>query len=121
MGMITFTRGDDHTFAIAVTNPDGTATDITGATLRWTAKTNLGDTDAQAVMVKTSLTPPGSGITIDTPTSGLASLIFVPSDTLAFLKETQLFYDLQITSGGKTETIDSGWVVVTMDVSITAP
>lgn len=119
--MITFTRGDDHTFAIAVTNPDGSPTDITGAVLRWTAKKDLHDQDAQAVMTKTSLTPPGSGITIDTPTQGLASLIFIPTDTSAFTDETQLWYDLQIESGGKIETIDKGWVTVTLDVSITAP
>lgn len=117
MGMINFTRGDDHTFAIVVTNPDGTPTNITGAALRWTAKTNITDTDAQAVLVKTV----GSGVTIDTPLSGLASLIFVPADTLGFISEQQLWYDLQLTLGGKTETIDKGWCIVTRDVSITAP
>ena len=57
-------RATDKTWVLNVTDSDGTAIDITGATIFFTVKINKTDTEAEAIISKdiTSHTTPATGI-----------------------------------------------------------
>lgn len=59
-------RGTDVTLTIPVADADGAPVDLTGASLRFTAKYSRADADADAVLVKETATEHGPGV-IDVP------------------------------------------------------
>lgn len=118
-------RGDSKTLnRQAMVN--GVAVDITGGTLRMTAKRRYADQDSDAVFTKTI----GNGITITNPAQGLFTVAIVPADTrtVSGLDENNdsevpilLVYDLQLKDvNGSIYTGQRGQLTVLPDVSVTA-
>jgi hypothetical protein len=111
-------RGDDASFSVAAYQADGvTALDLTGATIRFTAKDRPTDDDVDAVI---AISTP-SAITIDDAPGGLATITIPASDTDAFTGPRTLVWDLQVTtSTGSVVTVDGGKLYVLLDVTRTA-
>lgn len=68
-------RGDNRTFLVAVKDGDGAVVDITGASIKFSVKEEISDTDY--VIQKTV----GSGITITGAANGIYEVYLVPADT----------------------------------------
>jgi phage terminase large subunit-like protein len=112
------TRGDEFIFNIAVVL-DGVAVNITGKTLRMTAKWSADDADADAVF---SLTSTGSaGITVTNAAGGLATVTVAPAKTSSLpARQVSLVYDIQLhTDATDPKTIASGTLLVRPDVTRT--
>jgi hypothetical protein len=87
---IYFARGDDQTIRFAVTNPDGTAKNITGWTFKFTVKKSIDDAIGAAKFQKTT---GGGGIVLTTPASGILDVSVAAADTQALAGRH--YYDLQ--------------------------
>ncbi len=114
MADIEFKRGDSHTLALTVTETDSesvtTAYDLTGCTVFFTAKNEISDTDAEAVLKKDT-------DTFSDPTSGEVEIEFEHADTLSL--EGDYACDIQLlTVAGKVYTIFIGTMLVDADVTI---
>lgn len=111
MDTIVMTRGDTPTIDIHVVDKDGVDVDLSTVSLWFTAKRKITDTDAQAVIRKTT----ASGITLVSPSAGTAKIVFAVTDTIN-IEDPQalvLFWDLQTrTSAGVITTVDSGSMVI---------
>lgn len=111
-------RGDTVVYD-GVATVGGSAVNLTGCTLRMTAKNRRQDTDAQAVFV---LSSPSDGIAIVSAAAGTFTVTLVPADTLAMPAARNLEFDLQITDAtGQVFTADSGILPIALDASITTP
>jgi hypothetical protein len=120
-------RGDTNEYDIEVKK--GTvAQNLTGMSLRFTAKTDPLDPDADAEIRKTI----GSGITVTDAVQGKARLTLLPADTASMpignptsrgeYYTTPLSWDLQMTdSSGNVYTLARGKIVVRGDISLTVP
>lgn len=117
MNKLEMYRGDDREFTFTLTE-DGGPMDLTGASLRFTAKRAASDADLVAVITKTT----ASGIVTDAdPTTGIAVATVAMADTTALNRTTTLVWDLQVTRGGRTRTVLTGTLLVRIDTSHTAP
>jgi hypothetical protein len=114
------TRGDTYVFEITVLNYDGTAFDLTGASLRFTAKWDIRALDAAAVI---TLTTGGGGIVVTSATDGEATVTILPSHTTSLPSHTtKLVYDIQVyLSATQVYTVMQGVLTVVPDSSVTAP
>ena len=112
-------RGDTFVFTVTVAQA-GAAYNLTGSTMRMTAKWNYTDADNQAVFTCTS---PSNGIVLTTPASGIATVTVAPSKTSSLpANPVFLYYDIQVTDGsGNVYTVVDGILTVNPDVSITTP
>lgn len=115
MSNITLTRGDSRTLSITVLDSDGSAADLTGASIWWTAKRDINDADADAIISKTV----GSGITVTNAAGGLATVTIAPDDwTDAEDSDKHYVWDLQVKSDtGTVTTVASGRIIITPDVT----
>jgi hypothetical protein len=113
-------RGDSIVLAVGpVLKADGTVQDITGHTLRFTAKDRLDDLDAAAVISGSTI---GGQITITDGPGGLARVTIPAAATAGFTADRALHWDVQISDpGGVVKTLDSGKLLVVRDVTRTAP
>lgn len=112
-------RGDTHVFDLTILNAAGTAMNLTGATVRFTAKNNLSDADGSAVITKIS---PSSGIVVTDAAGGLARLTLLPADTSSITQERVLYYDVQVTDGSSVvTTVLEGTLAIRLDVSVASP
>lgn len=111
-------RGDTLSFTLTVTQ-SGAAYNLTGASIRMTAKWAYGDADNAAVFTRTI----GSGITVASPATGIATVALTAANTSSLpANPVQLVYDIQVTdSSGNIFTVVDGLLTVTPDVSITTP
>lgn len=109
--------GDESAWAVTVTDTAGAPVDITGCTMRFSAKRSRRDVDASAVFSKTV----GSGITLSDPQNGVATVALSDSDTsgLAPGRSHLLTFDWRITLGGQTQTIAYGSLLVEPSMSRT--
>lgn len=105
-------------FQIAVTQ-NGTTFNLTGAAIRMTAKYNYTDADGAAVFQLHV----GSGITVTSPTGGLATVTIAPSNTSSLPQNPlTLYYDIQVTDASSNVwTVVDGTLYVTPNVTITTP
>lgn len=112
------TRGDTITLAVGpVLKGDGTVQDITGHSLRFTAKVRKDDADVAAPIAGSTA---GGQITITDGPGGLAVVAIPAAQTDGFLTDRTLHWDLQIADpGGTVKTLDSGKLIVTRDVTRT--
>ena len=120
MADLTMHRGDSLVLNIAVADPDtGDPVNLTGATLRLTAKRSLKDADSDAIVVLTT----GTGITVTDASGGLAEAEIEPDATDDLGNVTlALAWDLQLTTTeGRVFTVASGTLTITPDVSRTTP
>lgn len=101
--------GDTFFFHMYVFN-QGVQVDITGATVKFTAKRHATDLDAAAVV---QLSTGGNGITLSDPVNGVIDVIVPPEATAALGSDAiRLLWDAQLTKGGATYTFASGqWLV----------
>ena len=109
------TRGDTAPFVVPVTDREtGLPVDITGASIRFTAKHRRSDADVDAAFVRAT---GGQGVTITDPTGGLAEVRLTAGDTSAFTGPVTLYWDVQLVLAGETRTLDSGRLYVEPDVT----
>lgn len=109
------TRGDTKYLHVRIANADGPL-DLTGKTLRFTAKRSHSNTDAEAVTSKVS----GDGIELMEET-GMAEIALDPADTRDLpARLVRLVYDVQLKSGSEVFTVAAGTLTVNPDVTITA-
>lgn len=90
-------RGDDRTFAMTATL-NGAPLNITGATIKFTARRDPG---SAAVISKQT----GSGITITDGPNGAFSVTIAAADTSGFTVDEGLIWDVEITIGGARRTV----------------
>jgi hypothetical protein len=81
------TRGANKTLQLMVTNPDMTATNLTGSRLILSVKTDLYD---ELPLIQKLTTIPSQGA-LTKPREGLAEFYFVPADTLGLTPRTYLY------------------------------
>ena len=119
MSHLAVTRGDSATFTLTLTDEDtGAPVNLTGMTMTFTAKRRPTDSDAQALIAKST----ADGIVIDVaPETGLATLTLDPADT-EDLSPAQigrsLYWDLQIDDmAGDVRTPLSGLLAISADMT----
>lgn len=107
--------GDDYSFNFTLLQADGSgnAEDISGATIRFTAKYRPADTDGQAIVQKVATIPVG--------TDGKFSIAIDKADVPGPHTQRGL-YDIQLTTaGGATRTILSGDIEFLAQMTVTTP
>ena len=110
-------RGDSIKLALGpILDQYGNVQNITGATIRFTAKAKLSDLDAAAVI--TGSTADGR-VTIPSGADGRAYVNIPGTATAGFTRDRVLHWDVQLFSGGDTVTIDEGVLYVKRDVTLT--
>jgi hypothetical protein len=118
MADLSAVRGDTNEYDLTFSRLDGQGVaqplDLTGATIVFTLKRDLADTDDAAVLQKTD----SSGITVSAPaTAGLATLKLDPADTASLPAPRAFHYDVQVTeSDGRVTTTAIGLLRLTADV-----
>jgi hypothetical protein len=107
-------RGDTLDLTVGPVLDDlGAAQDLTGSTVRFTAKDRLDDLDASAVITATGTNRTQSGDTL-----GVADVSVPPAATSGFTVDRVLHWDVQVSQpSGRTKTLDSGLLYVTRDVT----
>lgn len=119
MTTITIPQGDTVVIYLAVTESDGvTAVNVTDYTITFMAKRHYTDSDAEAVIAKSTA---AATISYTDPTIGLVQTILNPSDTDALRGQTvQLVYDWRMRSpAGAVYMVARGTIVVTPAVAQT--
>jgi len=96
-------KGDDLTLQVTVKNADGTAKDLTGATIKWQLSTGV------------NATPPllskavGTGITITNAAGGVFEIAIAQSDTASMPAKDTYYHEAEVTDGaGKKSTVLTG-------------
>jgi hypothetical protein len=113
-------RGDSIVLAVGpVLKSDLSPQDITGHTIRFTAKARLDDADGAAVIQGSTI---GGDVDITDGPAGMAEVNIPPAATAGFTSDRVLHWDLQIADPfGTTKTLDSGKLIVERDVTRTTP
>ena len=111
--IISMFKGDTKTIEVTAKNQDGIAVDITGASIKFTVKTNATDTDAQAKFQKTTTL----GITITDATNGKFEIAISPSDTSG-LSAGEFVFDIQLNISGAIFTIAKDIFLLKQDVTV---
>ncbi len=111
-------RGDTASYA-GVATLNGGAYNLTGASLRFTAKRSTTDADSAAVLSKTI----GAGIVVTDAAAGKYRIDFAPGDTSGMIEPiAPLVFDVQLrTAAAEVYTLLTGYIWVVPDVSRTAP
>lgn len=113
------TRGDTNNYTGTVRDSAGAVVDLTGATLRFTAKLSHADGDNDATTIRKTT---GSGITHTNAAQGAYRITLAPADTASLAATTLYVWDLQLTTGaGDVFTVDGGTLMIAMDVGVTTP
>jgi hypothetical protein len=108
-------RGDNAAFDLTVTK-SSVPVDLSGCTLRFTAKLQKEDADSEAVISKVS--SDADEILVTDAPAGEATVFVIPADTTAITEQTVLFYDVQVTDGaGKVHTLVTGKLKIKLDVT----
>lgn len=109
-------RGNSDSLVIQINKrSDGTPVDLTGATIKFSAKRHP---DFAAVLI--SKATGGQGITIDgdqVAHKGKATIALAPGDTHDLPADVSLWYDVQTLKDGDTDTPLSGRLTVKPDVT----
>ncbi len=102
-------RGDSATFGVSVLDTAKVPVNITGATVRFTAKYRVSDLDSAALIQRVGV--------ITNATLGQAEIRLLPADTSALTGTTTLHYDVELTDAtAKVQTISAGLLLVKADV-----
>jgi carbon monoxide dehydrogenase subunit G len=112
-------RGDDRSFTISTTG----LPDLTGATIKFTAKRKVTDLDADAVIALVTPTE------VEIVSASVFRVNIPAALTAAIEKETTLIWDTQIVIAGDVRTLPDaalsgstlGTLLIRMDVTRTAP
>ena len=96
---------------------DGVAQNVsTWTDWRMTGKTSLAHADASALFAKTL----GSGITVTSGAGGIVDGLLLPADTLAIVKTTRVYVELQADAGSSVWNPATGFIMVYPSVTKTA-
>ena len=106
-------RGDTRTFTVATTNPDGSEYNLQDCDMWFSVRTAYGATGY--VFQKRV----GNGITIPTPSNGIALVRVENADTVGLpLVETSCVFDVQLKAAdGSVFTINWGQFIVQPEVT----
>ena len=108
-------RGDTEVFDAAIT-VSGVAVNITGCTLRFTAKQSMQDSDADAVFQL--ITP--VEIVITNGPGGLCTITVASADTSGVTQAIRCYCDLQLVDTlGNVSTTATGTLLIKIDVTET--
>ena len=112
-------RGDTAAWDFTVTEPDGTAVDLTDAEgIRFTAKHRAADADVDAVITRTV----GDGVTVTSAVNGQVRVQLEAADTSSLAAPIALSFDLQLADAvGGIYTVAAGRLEIKADISRTAP
>lgn len=112
-------RGDTAAWDFTITQPDGTAVDLTYAVqIRFTAKDRPSDADGAARIAKT-LT---DGVSVTDATNGQVRVQLAEDDTSALSVPLRLSWDLQLADDASgIYTVAAGHLSIKADISRTAP
>ncbi len=114
MATLAMTRGDRRTILVTVTDVNGDPVNLASYLIRFTAKRKVRDSDSSAVIAKSI----GDGVTVTDAPGGLLSITIDPEDTSGLPSvSTTLVWDMQVNGGGGPETIVSGTLLITPDVT----
>ena len=111
---LTMTRGDTPTWTITIKR-QGSVVDLTGATIKFTARKTV---DSPDVFFQKSTT--GGGITISSPAAnGICVLALDAADTnsLPISKDTTLLVDLEVTESDGYKSTTLGTLLVQVDIT----
>lgn len=114
-------RGDTPPWDITVTEADGTPFNLSGWTIRMTAKRDPGDSDADAVF---QLSTAAGTITITDAAGGLATAQPLRASTNTLTTDLTVFWDVQVAKDGspdETYTVDNGTLLIQRDITRAAP
>lgn len=109
------TRGDTQTFTLTLSNLSSSG--LTGFSFWFTAKNNIDDLDAAAVIQK--LTAAFTVVTVGSATiPGVATFTILPTDTASLTDYTVLEFDIQVKdASGNIFTPVRGSLTVNADVT----
>lgn len=106
--------GDKYEFLLSLQNDDGSAFDLTGKTVKFTAKYAVSDDESEAVVQKT-------GVTQGAPTNGVTLITLTPTDVPG-PELIRGYYDLQVaTDASDPETFIYGDIEFLPNITQTAP
>jgi hypothetical protein len=113
---ISLTKGDTWINTLPITESDGSAYDLTGATVWLTvkAKNDTSSNDDDEALFQLII---GSGITVASPATGIIAVEITDEQTELLTAGGLYKYDVQVRKGGKTFTPIGGTVVVNRDVT----
>jgi hypothetical protein len=114
-------RGDTPVWELTVIDEDGAAFNLSGYTIRMTAKTSIDQADADAVF---QLSTVDGTITITNAAGGLAEMQPERDSTNTLTVDTSCVWDVQIAKDGtpdETFTVADGTLLIRRDVTRTAP
>lgn len=94
---VSILRGTTKTLQVAVTEPDGSATNLTGAKLVLTVKSALYD---DLPLIQKLTTVPAQAV-ITKPREGLVEFYFVPADTQGLVPRDYIFDVWLLTATGQ--------------------
>ena len=105
--------GDDFLYTATVTDENGDAYSLAGSTLWFTVKRRKSDADASAIAQLYWISGgASSGITVDTPATGIAAIRIAADDTDEIVQAAHS-WDLQLMdAAGVVRTVDFGTLVV---------
>lgn len=112
---LTMVRGDTASWDIACTLEDGSAVDLTGATIYFTAKKSHADADSAAVFQKST----SDGIAVTDAANGKCRVTLTSADTSGLSTyAVTLYVDLEVVEAdGNVATAAVGTLVVSPDVT----
>lgn len=111
-------RGDTSVLTVTVTR-EGVVENLTGASIWFTAKEDLTDLDADALMAYDNLSGGASRVTVATPANGVVRVTFNPADTALAPVDTPVFADVQVkTAANEIFTAAFGQLVFRADVTL---
>lgn len=111
-------RGDTYTFSASIIL-NGDPVDLTGGTVRMTAKWSASDADNAALF---QLSSPASGIVITSAVDGDITVTVASALTTSLpAKKVELPYDIQfVDAGGSVFTVLYGTLTIVPDITVTA-
>ncbi len=125
MSYLSLIRGDSKEQIWTIKDPAGAAYNLTGCTLWFTLKASPLDADNLAVLAQHWVSGgTASGIAVASPVTGIATHTIMAAESAALTAGRSYAYDIQLKdAAGKVTTIESGWMAVERDVtiSITVP
>jgi hypothetical protein len=114
MSTLSMVHGDTAEFDSVIANAAGPI-NLTGATIRFTAKASYEDLDAAAIVNIVSPTD----ITIVNAAAGMVHIRIPPAATSAIPNVLRrLAFDLSVTKGADKWTVDSGQLIINPEVAI---
>ena len=119
MARLSIVQGDTAVLRIAVLNPDGTPTDLTGYEITFTIKRSRGDLDQAAVFQGTK--DDGDIVLVGDPADGTFDVTVPYADTVPMRPGKPYYWDTQLEQAGLVFTPCNGLIFVDGEITQTVP